>query len=190
MVMAFKITVERDATRDRNHMPRGCKKLIKETMKEGMAEWHTRYMGHHFTRAAYSRYGWQGAYPHRKRSGDPYVESGRLRERMTRRRTAAEVTGTSKRVTLRLKFGRPPKYTEERLRKMIAREMRKGATYKQAQRRVYRQANYSRQMREQAQRDLAVVAGGEMRSLRILMRKKLGKKLSARGGKLVTRIRY
>ncbi|GAG21866.1 unnamed protein product, partial [marine sediment metagenome] len=132
----------------------------------------------------------QGTYRHRKRSGEPYVESGTLRSRMIRKRTAGEVTGTSRRVTLRLKFGRPPKYTEEVIRKMIAREMRKGRTFKQAQRKVYRQANYSREMREQAQRDLTVVAGGEMRSLRVFMRKKLGKKLSARGGKMITRISY
>ncbi|MGD8237841.1 MAG: hypothetical protein PVH68_04775 [Armatimonadota bacterium] len=150
---------------------RGFRRIVKAALKATVLKWHREYAPIHFTRAAYRRYSYLGVYRRRKQRGEPMVESGTLRERILQPRTAEDVGGTSRRAYINFTIGRPPQYTEEELKRQILIEMVKRKTsYRAAERRVYRRAQYSRAGREMFKTHIPVVAGGEARSLRAFLR--------------------
>lgn len=160
-------TIKEDVQKMENFRERGFARIMKRALKDAVLAWHEQFLPRHFTRAAYGHYGFLGAYRRHKKRGEPYVQSGTMRERFTARRTEADVTGTAKRVRLRLPFGIPPQYTPESLKAQVFIEMRqRNLSYTQAQALVYRAANYSQAMREAAQRDIKAMSNPEMHSLR------------------------
>jgi len=189
-VWTFSYIVEEDVRQLENFRARGFNRILKAGLKANVLEWHRRYASVHFTRRAYTRYAGMGLYRQQKRTGDPFVESGSLRERMLRPRTQAEVTGTSKQVTLRLPIGRPPQYTDEGLKRQVLIEMRKhNISYRQAQRRVYAKAQYTKETRELLKTHIPAVAGQEPRHLRAHLRDFVVRELNKHGRKRRRRVR-
>lgn len=189
-MLALTFRIEEDVRKMQNFRRQGFNKIMKECLKEAALEWHGRFIRHHFTRAAYTRYRYQGLYRTQKRHGDPLVETGSLRDRMTRRRGMADVTGTSKKVTMRLPIGRPPKYTETEIEHRIRAEMKKrGINRQAAQNRVYRSIGYSKQARAMFKTHIPAVAGGEVRALRAFLKARIVHRLNERGPKRTRIIR-
>ena len=166
-MITFYFEVSEDVRQHENFRARGFRRLMKAALKDNVYHWHRQFAGFHFTRHAYSRYRYLGAYRHQKTKGEPLVETGTLRRRMVRPRSEAEITGTSTRVTLKMPMGRPPEQTDALLRKRIIMAIReKHMSWRQAERYVMRRTGYSKKGREMAQTHIPLVAGGEVRHLR------------------------
>jgi len=166
-VIGMSFQVLEDVRQHENFRERGFAKLLKAALKDNVYHWHRSFAAFHFTRQAYSRYRYLGVYRHQKKGGEPLVETGTLRRRMLRPRNETEMTGTSRRVTLKMPMGRPPEQTDALLRKRTIRVMReKGMSYRQALNYVMRRTGYSKKGREMIQSHIPVVAGGEARHLR------------------------
>jgi len=135
--------------------------IVKQSLRVGLEEWHKRFLPIHFTRAAYSRYG--RAYPKPKRHGDPFVESGTLRDRMLAASQRKNIRGTSRTMTLRMKFGRPPQYEnpEHVRRQILATMMRDNLTWEEAKQRVWSRAGYHPITKARVDKGLHAMHGGE-----------------------------
>lgn len=183
-MLALTIRMQEDIRLHENFRRAGFARIVKEALAETALYWHGRYLPHHFKRDAYSRYRYLGLYRKQKRAGEPMVESGSLRDRVTAKRMRADVSGTSKKATITLRFGRPPQYTEAEIRRRILSLIkRRGMTYRQAERTVYSTAGYSREGKEMFRTHIPAVAGSEVQSLRACCKKQIVDALNERGGK-------
>ena len=142
------------------HKKTGLKKVGEIWVKE--------YLPKHFKRAGYGAY--PGVYNVRKRRGDPLVKTGSLRDRLLNN-DGVTITSTSKKVTVTMKFGRPPGMTPEDMRQNALILMAKtGVDFKTALRRVFATAGYNRETKELFQRALTAINSREERELAELYR--------------------
>jgi hypothetical protein len=187
-MMVYDVKIKQDIDRLRKMQPKGFNALLKQALQAAALEWHRLYAPTHFTRTAYSKYG--QAYDKPKRKGLPMVETGALRERVLKSRTAADVAGTSKRVYIKFHFGRPAQYTEEEIQRRILKMMKfKHCTYKQAQARVYSTAGYSQTAKAKFLRQIPALHQSEVNHLGKFIREHLVAELKKRGAMQTVRAR-
>lgn len=179
MIPALIIDVREDVEKLAKFTERGFRRLLKPALKDAVLDWHKRFAKHHFTRAAYSRYG--ASYPARKRAPKkPFVVSGHLRDFILRAKTLKDVSGTSKKVRLKMKFGRPRGMTEEKLKTQVFIEMRKSKIdFKTAQRRVFSKAGYSKRVRDLLAKGIQAVHTGEFNAMRKVIKASIIKRMNA-----------
>ena len=188
-MLRFVWTVVEDVQQMEGFKKTGFNRLLKTALKYTMAEMHNRYAKRKFTRRAYSLYRGTEAYRYEKWHGDPFVKSGTMRSRLRSRTTPSDVRGTSKRVTLTKRFGRPPRYTEKYINNEIRRQMRaKNLTFAQARRLVYSKAGYDRWTKAMIQEAMAAVNGGEANSMRVYLKRFLVARLQTGGRKRKRRL--
>ena len=183
--MAF--DVRTDARKFDNFRARGFNKLMKIGLGKMLLEWHKKYIQGHFDREAYRKYDYPLA---TKKQGRPLVRQGDFRRDIVKRASESQVKGTSTTRRLRLPFGRPGRPTAKDLLKMVFIEMQKSnLTFKQAQARIGREQNYSRDVRRKMQESLATMTDSEQAVLRGWLFKCLYCEFAKRGPKKRRKVR-
>lgn len=103
-------------------------KTKKQSLHDSVVFWHKNIAPKHFRRKAY--YDYPGVYDKRKRSGDPMVRYGFLKESVLSR---INVSGTSKKASGKMFYGRPSGATGNELRNLaFSRMERTGSNFKVA----------------------------------------------------------
>lgn len=125
---------------------RTLNKILKVALKEALLFWHRKHQHRNFGYQVKYRVG-VGLLTRGQRfdrQGGPLFTSGTLKDRVTANKTKADVPGTSRKAKLKVRYGRPPEYTEEVLEKAIFAIMQifDGTDYKTAQSMAYRDASY------------------------------------------------
>ena len=143
------------------------KRWLNKQIKSALATlgwyWHKNIMPIHFTRAAYGRY-W-GAIGHRKKMGQPLVETGALRDRL-KQHSGVQVTSTANKVTVRMPFGNPglkDKKALDREAAVIAKT--KGIKFSTARRMVSRSNAYNERSKVIFRQNLTALSKKEEREL-------------------------
>ena len=96
---------------------RGFTKTLKYVLKLAMVEYHRRFVKRHFERKAYSLYGLanitNAPKKWKQRKGRPMLQSGTMRRRILKSKSLSDVRGTSHRVRMKMRYGRPPRRWNE-----------------------------------------------------------------------------
>lgn len=188
MVFPYIIEVREDVQKLDNFRKRGFNGIMKRALVMLVLDWMRLFIHKHFKRQAYNEY--PEVYTKRKKRGrDPLVLTGALRKRIVRRFSKGQVRGTSKKVTLRVPFGRPPAFTEKFLRKatFIVMDERK-ISFKQAQRLVFSRAGYSRKAKAFFNKAIPFMSNSEAKRLADGLRKRIVEELNKTGRKRRRRI--
>lgn len=121
--------------------PRILKKIQKASLQRTLLRWHREILPGHFKRRAYDKY--RASYGKKKKKGRPMVISGNLQRNVM---SNPNVSGTAKKATMRVRFGRPPGLTPGQISSRTFAKMKKHSIkFKQAERRVYaEQASYAK----------------------------------------------
>jgi len=120
---------------------RAFTKIHKAAMQKAVKRWHVEILPKHFKRRAYETYGKQ--YGRKKKKGRPMVLGGQLQKSTLAR---IDISGTAKKVTGRMFFGRPKPLNYRQIRTRTFAKMKKNnSTFKQALRRtIAEQGNYAK----------------------------------------------
>jgi len=191
-VLDLKITVGYDPDQHKTMSPEGVRRLLRKAMKRATVHWHKNYAPFHFRRDAYKRY--PGVHAKKKKHGAPLVQSGTARDRILAPRTEKDVRakrGHRIEVRLKLRWGRPPKYSERWIKRWIVGQMHHayGIDYKKSRAvveayfrgernnsawnqlvgrllsAVYRKAGYSKKVKKQFNDSLSTVNRRERKIL-------------------------
>jgi hypothetical protein len=147
----------------KNFRKRGMNGIIKRSLVAATLYWHRTYAKLHFQREGVERYGLK---PNRK-TGLPLVLTGNLRRRILQHKTRADVSGTSKGVRLRMRYGRPPAWSDENVRELIFYEMRdRNISYAQAAVRVRSMVGYNQKAKRLFQSKIPKVVSSEAKDLK------------------------
>ncbi len=180
--VALRWDVERQLQDSPAFRRRGFRRIIKAALFKTLLEWHRQFARYHFMREAYARYGSLGVYQKQKKRGDPLVQTGTLRKRILARKSEADIRGTARQARLVMRYGMPPKYSAEELRKQVLITMSdRHVSYRRAQRIVYSAAGYSKEARQRFAAWIPALSGGEARHLRTFMRDEIVRRMNAGG---------
>ena len=179
--------VEADIKRLDRFRKTGFRKIVKERMGDTLLHWHGEFAEHHFSDSqttryrAFQRLNWA-------RSRKPHlVETGTLRDRVLRQRGKEAVKGTSRKMRLEMKYGRPPGYSEGEMKaKAHAIKPEHLVDWRTAMRRAYYGVpNYGDWMRDKDKfKELMTqVNGPEVVSMRNHLRRGIIEALNERGTK-------
>jgi hypothetical protein len=143
---------------------RGSAKIMKRVLRQVARYWYDRYLPEHFQPKGATKYHIKP----NEDTGRPLTWTGTLRRRMTRPLDPSDITGTSKQVTIRLRYGRPPEFpSQEDLATAIYAEMEnRSVPYRTARAAVHRRNAYSREARRAFDRGLRAVHGSDVRTLK------------------------
>lgn len=184
MMFAITVQVKQDLDRLRKLSPAGFTDLVKDAMRNAALFWHTYFLPWHFTRDAYSRYPkeYPGTFKMKKPPGIPLVESGNLRDTLVKTSSIARLSATSNHVHMELRYGRPAKYSPEKMARKVRAIMReKGCDRRTAENMAYSNAGYSHRARFEAM--VTAMRPDEIRKISNFIR---GLVLASLGGKART----
>lgn len=111
-MIALIYTLREDRKRLTNMTERVFNRELKKAFQDAIRLWHTKFAPAHFTRGAYRRYA--DAYKGKRKKGDgkPLVDSKALRDRVLH--GSHKISGTSKGAKMRIKLGRPRRFTDKK----------------------------------------------------------------------------
>jgi len=168
---------------------RGLKKAFTGAMKRGVVFWHRSFIGKHFDRRAYgayrSTYLGDGVRP-KKSPGRPLFITGNLKSNVEQQFSEGAVRGTFKSsgpdVGVKLKYGRPSKYTGENLKaEILATRERMGIDWRAAEAKVLSRAGYGQKLRKIFQERITAVNPSEERQIIKTVRDDVGNHMAKRG---------
>ncbi len=143
-MIAIKATMKRDIQAATGLSVRNFNRAFKVALRKGVLFWHQKFAKKHFQRPAFAYYPEYTALNPGGPKKQPLVDTGTLRGRVLAPKSDADISGSSNRVSLTMRYGRPPQYTEEELKLRIAKKMKsERITWKQAEAKVYAGAGYS-----------------------------------------------
>lgn len=186
----FKITLNNELLTTR--MERRVRQVMKPALKAGLKMWYGKFLKRHFTDAAYSLY--PEEYANYKKKKKPMVVSGHLRQHVLHQ--SPRISGTSRKVSMKVGLGRPAKYEGRDLRNKVFARMRwmkkidVPETYKEAEAGILKRGGYGAKLVKVFRALLKVINEKEKEIIAAQVKKYVVKEIRKRTGKkVVVRIR-